>query len=95
MKNFNRQHRDAVHRIGLPHQKMQGTTEHGHRHSYGYRLAGAGFNIVTIQKAMHHKSPESPKVYMEPTDEDIREEFAQAERRQKFHSFNAENDSKK
>lgn len=75
MKNFNRQHRDAVHRIGLPHQKMQGTTEHGHRHSYGYRLADAGFDNVTIQKAMHHKSPDSPRVYTEPTDDDVREEF--------------------
>lgn len=93
MKNFNRQHRDAVHRIGLPHRKMQGTTEHGHRHSYGYRLAGAGFNIVTIQKAMHHKSPESPKVYMEPTDEDVREEFAQAERRQRLQDIAGQNDS--
>lgn len=80
MKNFNRQHRNAVERIGLQHAKMLGTTEHGHRHAYGYRLTNAGLDSVTIQKAMHHKSARSHEVYTEPTDEDVRAALERAER---------------
>ncbi|WP_083920979.1 gamma-mobile-trio recombinase GmtY [Hahella ganghwensis] len=56
LKNFQRQHQNAVRRIGLEHSKSIGTTEHGHRHAYGYRLANHGFSQVEVQKAMHHKS---------------------------------------
>jgi len=80
IKNFNRQHRNAVERIGLHHVKTLGTTEHGHRHAYGYRLTSAELSPVTIQKAMHHKSPQSQKVYSEPTDEDVRAALERAER---------------
>jgi site-specific recombinase XerD len=79
INNFNRQHRAAVHRIGLPHIKRLGTTEHGHRHAYGFRLAAAGMSGVYIMKAMHHKNPNSHKVYTEPSDEDVREEFRRTE----------------
>lgn len=72
IKNFNRQHRDAVNRIGLDHAKSLGTTEHGHRHAYGQRLAKAGLSEVVIQKAMHHKSHESQRVYSGPSDDDVR-----------------------
>jgi integrase len=65
-------HGDAVKRIGLEHSKALGTTEHGHRHAYGYRLANHGFSQVEIQKAMHHKSPDSCLVYLQPTDEELR-----------------------
>lgn len=72
VKNFQRLHQDAVRRIGLEHSKYLGTTEHGHRHAYGYRLADHGFSQVEIQKAMHHKSPDSCLVYLQPTDEELR-----------------------
>jgi integrase len=60
-------HARAVRRIGLTPAKMNGTTEHGHRHAYGQRARrGAVDNIVT-QKGMHHKSIESQSVYTEPS----------------------------
>lgn len=77
IKNYQRMHSDAVRRIGLVPKKYFGTTEHGHRHSYGYRLASNGFSQVEIQKAMHHKSPESCLVYIKPSDEDVRRKFNQ------------------
>src|SRR5262249_14351604 len=60
-------HARAVRRIGLVPAKMNGTTEHGHRHAYGQRARrGAVDNIVT-QRGMHHKSIESQAVYTEPS----------------------------
>lgn len=78
LKNFQRLHKAAVQRIGLRHEKYLGTTEHGHRHSYGYRLAEHGLRQVEIQKAMHHKSPNSCLVYIQPDDEDIRRKMLEA-----------------
>jgi len=72
IKNFQRLHAAAVRRIGLEHRKYLGTTEHGHRHSYGYRLAENGLSQVEIQKAMHHKSPESCLVYIQPSEDELR-----------------------
>lgn len=71
VKNFQRMHTDAVKRIGLICQKDFGTTEHGHRHSYGYRLAEYGLTQIEIQKAMHHKNPDSCLVYIQPSSEDV------------------------
>ena len=73
LKNFQRMHSDAVKRIGLDHSKAIGTTEHGHRHDYGYRLSEHDFSQLEIQKAMHHNSPDSCLVYIQPTDEELRE----------------------
>ncbi|RWX54335.1 gamma-mobile-trio recombinase GmtY [Photobacterium chitinilyticum] len=72
-KNFIQKHSNAVTRIGLITAKSQGTTCHGHRHSYGYRLREYGFNQLEIQKAMHHKSPDSCLAYIRPTDEEVRQ----------------------
>lgn len=71
-KSFIQKHARAVNRIGLPVSKLSGTTPHGHRHSYGYRLRDANFSQLEIQKAMHHKSPDSCLVYIQFTDEEIR-----------------------
>lgn len=79
LKNYQRLHKVAVERIGLEHRKCFGTTEHGHRHSYGYRLAEHGFTQVQIQKAMHHKSHESCLVYIQPSDDELREIMKGAE----------------
>lgn len=76
LKNAQRLHKSAVERIGLLHRKIVGTSEHGHRHSYGYRLREHGFNQIEIQKAMHHKSPDSCLVYIQPTHEEIREKMS-------------------
>ncbi|MEZ9447396.1 gamma-mobile-trio recombinase GmtY [Vibrio splendidus] len=71
-KNFNQKHNRAVQRIGLEPSKSLGTTPHAHRHSYGYRLSQSGFSQLEIQKAMHHKSPDSCLVYLKPTNEFLR-----------------------
>ncbi len=72
LKNFQRRHRRAVERIGLVCKKEFGTTEHGHRHAYGYRARKQGLTQVELQKAMHHKSPNSCLIYIKPTSDDIR-----------------------
>lgn len=78
VKNYQRLHKNAVERIGLVHSKEYGTTEHGHRHAYGYRLRKQGLTQVEIQKAMHHKSPLSCLVYIQPTSDDVREYLKEA-----------------
>lgn len=80
IKNFQRRHKRAVERIGLECKKEFGTTEHGHRHAYGYRARKLGLSQVELQKAMHHKSPNSCLVYIKPTSEDIRTEMRQSEK---------------
>lgn len=75
IKNFQRLHANAVRRIGLESSKYLGTTEHGHRHSYGYRLSEYGFSQIEIQKCMHHKSHDSCLVYLKPCIQDIRDKM--------------------
>lgn len=72
LKNYQRLHSSAVKRIGLVSRKCYGTTEHGHRHSYGYRLSEHGFDAIFIQKALHQKSPRSALIYTQPSDSDVR-----------------------
>ncbi|PSV32179.1 MULTISPECIES: gamma-mobile-trio recombinase GmtY [Photobacterium] len=74
-KNFNQKHCRAVKRIGLEPSKSLGTTPHAHRHSYGYRLSQGGFSQLEIQKAMHHKSPDSCLVYLKPSDDEVRQQM--------------------
>lgn len=79
-KNFQSKHGRAVRRIGLECKKELGTTEHGHRHAYGYRARSSGLTQVDLQKAMHHKSPNSCLVYIEPTSDDVRNEMRKHEK---------------
>lgn len=79
IKNFQRLHKKAVEKIGLECSHKLGTTEHGHRHAYGFRLREAGLSQVEIQKAMHHKSPLSCLVYIKPTVDEIRDELRRLE----------------
>ncbi|NVK25750.1 MAG: site-specific integrase [Gammaproteobacteria bacterium] len=78
IKNYQRLHKNAVERIGLVCKKDYGTTEHGHRHAYGYRLRKQGLTQVEIQKAMHHKSPMSCLVYIQPSSDDVRDYLKEA-----------------
>ncbi len=80
VKNFQRRHKRAVERIGLECKKEFGTTEHGHRHAYGYRARKLGLSQVELQKAMHHKSPNSCLIYIKPTSDDIRTEMRESEK---------------
>lgn len=81
IKNFQRLHRAAVERIGLRCYKYDGTSEHGHRHAYGYRLAENGFSQIEIQRSMHHAHPDSCLVYLQPTDKEFRERMRTVESR--------------
>lgn len=81
IKNFQRLHKSAVKRIGLQCGKYYGTTEHGHRHAYGYRLAEAGFTQIEIQKSMHHKSPNSCLIYVQMTNADLNKRMREVEKR--------------
>lgn len=81
IKNFQRLHRAAVERIGLRCYKYDGTTEHGHRHAYGYRLAENGFSQIEIQRSMHHAHPDSCLAYLQRTDQEVRERMRTVERR--------------
>jgi hypothetical protein len=80
IKNFSRQHVAAVNRIGLEHSKRLGTSEHGHRHAYGFRLEEAEIHPTIIQKAMHHRSQESQEAYKEWSAKDIQDAFLRGER---------------
>lgn len=80
LKSFQKRHKQAVERIGLECRQELGTTEHGHRHAYGYRARKQGLTQVELQKAMHHKSPNSCLVYIKPTSDDIRNEMRAAEK---------------
>jgi integrase len=77
-KNFNQKYHRAIQRIGLEPSKQLGTTPHSHRHSYGYRLSKNGFSQLEIQKAMHHKSPDSCLVYLKPSDDEVRQQMREA-----------------
>lgn len=82
IKNFRELHMSAVNRIGLKHDKMLGTTEHGHRHAYGYRLAKLpNITQLDIKNAMHHKNIESCLVYMQPTEDEVRANLEEMERK--------------
>lgn len=70
-KNFIQKHYRAVRRTGLEPSKSLGTTPHAHRHAYGYRLGQGGFSQLEIQKAMHHKSPDSCLVYLKPSGDEV------------------------
>lgn len=72
MAQYARAHAEAVQRIGLVPRKAAGTTEHGHRHAYLYRLAEAGVKDVVIKRAAHHQSIESQAVYTAPEQARIR-----------------------
>lgn len=75
LKNFQRKYEIALNKIGLPNSKSAGTSEHGHRHAYGFRAKSLGLDAVEMQKAMHHKSALSHLIYTQPTMQEIREKM--------------------
>jgi integrase len=76
---FRKSHKLAVARVGLEYGKFHGTTPHGHRHSYGQRMAAAQAPPLVIKTAMHHKSIESSKTYTEPKSSDLRRRMIELE----------------
>jgi hypothetical protein len=67
INHYLRAHAAACRRIGLKGEKALGTTPHGHRHSYGRRLARSGVAKFHIRRFMHHASEESQEVYTQAT----------------------------
>lgn len=67
LAKYEKAHKRACTRIGLPVAKALGTTTHGHRHAYGRRLKNAGVSPLFLRKFMHHSSLESQEVYTSPT----------------------------
>lgn len=76
--SFRQAYSKAVQRIGMESGKYHGTTPHGHRHAYAQRLTNAGLSEQIIQAALHHKSPDSQKIYKEPTAEKINKSLQDA-----------------
>jgi hypothetical protein len=74
-------HKRAVERIGLIPEKPRGTTPHGHRHAYLYRLAEANVPEVVIKRVAHHHCMESQRVYTEPELAKVRAEINSAYQR--------------
>lgn len=72
MAQYSKSHAAAVNRIGLTVSKALGTTPHGHRHAFGWRTKQGGLSEIETQRMMHHRSPESQKVYTQPSQLDIR-----------------------
>lgn len=70
----------AVARIGLTCEKARGTSPHGMRHAYGRDLKQAGVADAFIQIAMHHRSPDSQKVYTTPELREARAALSAASR---------------
>lgn len=60
-------HKRAVRRIGMLPAKLNGTTEHGHRHAYGRRTQRGEVGEIVTQRGLHHISIESQGVYTEPS----------------------------
>ena len=81
ISNFRGIYKRAVTAIGLNVGRYNGTTLHGHRHSYGYRLASLGLDQLLIQKALHHKNPFSCLSYLHFTSEDLRQRIQAASKR--------------
>jgi hypothetical protein len=70
-------HTRAVERIGLIVAKMEGTTEHGHRHAYGQRVKATKDPLI-IKAALHHRSLESQLVYTVPHIAEVTQKLADA-----------------
>lgn len=87
---YRKAHRAAVKRIGLISEKMLGTTPHGHRHSYGQRLAADGATDLTIKSAMHHSSIESSGVYTQPKSTQVRATLAALESKMAYKYLDAD-----
>lgn len=80
-QQFRRSFARAVRRIGLVPKKANGTTEHGCRHGYAWRLKKNGVSELFIQRLMHHGSPESQKVYTAPERKDIAAALKEAQQK--------------
>ncbi len=57
----------ALRRIGVVPQKNMGFSPHGLRHRYGRWMADLKLDEKTQQIMLHHRSPDSPKVYSKYT----------------------------
>ncbi len=81
IKAYSAARKRAVERIGLSYSKVDCTTAHADRHSYGQRLAENGVPPLVIKTAMHHRSLESQSTYTQPSEKELRQRLKEAEKR--------------
>jgi integrase len=70
-KAYERNHEAAVGRIGLRHEKGQGTTTQGLRHLYGQTMFDLKVPPQVIRKGLHHTNILSHLIYTEPLPEKV------------------------
>ena len=78
LAQYNKAHAAACERIDLTVSKAEGTTSHGHRHSYSQRLKRAKVSTKTIQRCRHDISTESQEAYLQPYSYEVVEELTEA-----------------
>jgi integrase len=78
---FNHNYGVGLKRINLYPSKAEGFGPHGHRHSYGRRLAKAGVDPIIRKKALHHSSIESQAVYTAPSILEVSESLTKGSER--------------
>ncbi|UMY18515.1 gamma-mobile-trio recombinase GmtY [Methylobacterium organophilum] len=82
IKQYNKKLARAVGSVGVRPVKETGGTSHGLRHHYGQILTDAKVDLAVIQKAMHHKSPESTAIYTRPEADKVNRVLNEAVSRQ-------------
>jgi site-specific recombinase XerD len=75
---FNQNYAAGLRRIGLEPNKAEGLDPHGHRHRYGRVLTEAKVDPLIRQKCLHHKNPESQKIYTMPSSQQISDALSNA-----------------
>lgn len=88
IRAFQQAHAKSVERIGLEPSKHLGTSCHGHRHAYGARLEQMDVGAKVKQRAMHHQSIESSKIYSDMTADEVRQALDEAFKNQQAITFN-------
>lgn len=78
---FQYNYKAALRRINLFPSKEQGLSPHSHRHSYGRALMRFDVDRTVIQKALHHSSITSQKVYTAPNISDVNKALSIAQQK--------------
>jgi hypothetical protein len=76
---YERSHAAAVERIGLEHNKYDGTTTHGLRHLYGQTLEALEVPPQVIKKGLHHRNYLSQVPYTVPDNNKTSQKLREAQ----------------
>lgn len=78
ISQYEKAHKNAVLKIGLPYAKNHGTTPHGLRHLYGHLMIKMGVDPKIIQEGLHHRHFLSQGIYTVPDTKTINQELEKA-----------------